>query len=350
VVCAQLAFWYEAEIRRRHRSKSERRLFEAEAFVWIPEASRAQVRVVHRLPYEESNLEILSFANRLWWPLELPKFGLGHLTTADLSKLLHERSVDLLGISPRDPPRFADRPLDQDLTIKEVIENRREAVLNAANRKIADNLLIVDGYSYVRGGPPVHILGAAGRFINPGAGRFIDHGVDGLRYHSLLGADDVVVRALRRGRFRVAHRFANDQNTRPEPKIADFSVAEIRVDTCLRDLWHLLISRGGFVFDGRTLELDQDFRLLKEQVDFLVDAAPEGDPLTITYERLQALHRFVIFTERWKTDFGQPRLTTELAEAADELAYFGDRNGVNRARHLDWIDDEAIAKLALTLY
>jgi hypothetical protein len=94
----QLAFWHEAEIRRRHSSKSERLLFKAEAFVFISEASRSEGRIAHRLPRGESNLEILGFADRLWWPLELPKFALGHLATADLTKLLHERSVDLLGI------------------------------------------------------------------------------------------------------------------------------------------------------------------------------------------------------------------------------------------------------------
>jgi hypothetical protein len=76
---------------------------------------------------------------------------------------------------------------------------------------------------------------------------------------------------------------------------------------------------------------------------------PDPDPLTTTYERLQALHRFVIFPERWSVDFGRPELIHELAGAAGELAYYGDREGVNRARHLDRIDDEAIAEPAAAL-
>jgi hypothetical protein len=143
---------YEAEIRRRHSSKPERLLFQDEVFVCVCEASRAEVRIGHRLPRQDSNIEILSFADRHWWPLELPKLGLGHLATADLTNSCASE-MSICSDSPCNPLRLAHCPLDEDLTIREIIENRYEAVLTAANRKVADNLLLIDGYPYARGRP-----------------------------------------------------------------------------------------------------------------------------------------------------------------------------------------------------
>jgi hypothetical protein len=66
---------------------------------------------------------------------------------------------------------------------------------------------------------------------------------------------------------------------------------------------------------------------------------------------MNGFRRFIAssFCPALECDFGRPELIHELAGAEDELAYFGDREGVNRARRLDRIDDEAIAELAATL-
>ena len=78
---------------------------------------------------------------------------------------------------------------------------------------------------------------------------------------------------------------------------------------------------------------------------FLATGAPATDPLTTTYEQLQALHRFVAFTE-CRTGFGPRPLSRDIAKAASELDDYGDRAGVNRKRKLDPIDEEAITILA----
>jgi hypothetical protein len=105
--------------------------------------------------------------------------------------------------------------------------------------------------------------------VDPGAGRVLDQRVEGIQHYSLLDADDVVLRALRRGRSRTVHGFADNGNVRSEPHIAlvtpaiaDLPAAEIRIDICLRGLWRLLVqglcfrlqegrSRSGFPFAHR---------------------------------------------------------------------------------------------------
>jgi hypothetical protein len=58
------------------------------------------------------------------------------------------------------------------------------------------------------------------------------------------------------------------------------------------------------------------------KVVFLATAAPATDPLTTTDARLQALHRFVAFTE-FRTGFGSRLLLRDIA-----IDNYGDRAGV----------------------
>jgi hypothetical protein len=57
-------------------------------------------------------------------------------------------------------------------------------------------------------------------------------------------------------------------------------------------------------------------------VVFLATGAPATDPLTTPYEQLQALHRFVAFTE-CRTGFGPRPLSRDIAKTASELDDYG---------------------------
>jgi len=219
-------------------------------------------------------------------------------------------------------------------------------VILAPNRKVADNLLFIDGYPYARGGPPVHILDGTGtRVVDPGAGRFLDQRVEGL----LLDADDEVLRASCRGRFRIVHGVAANGNVQSEPPIALVGHARDRRSPCRRDPNRNLSERRlafadlmqRLCFRPQEGRPRSGFPLLTELVDFLADAPPDPDPLTTTHERLKALHRFVIFSRALKCRFRSARADIRACRGRKRIRPLWR----SRARNLDRIADETIAEL-----
>jgi hypothetical protein len=335
---AYSAIWYEAEIRRRHHRMPERMLYLANARMTIPEASPPEISVAYRVAGPEKPIEILNVANALWWPLRLPKLGRGHLTESELAEMLANSSINLLGVPYCAELPIAHLPHDEDLTIKQVITNRREEVIGAAQRKTNETLLIVAGRVYVRGGPPVHIT-AANRFLDPGAGRFIDHRLDGIRFHSLLDLDDTTSSALRRGAVRILGGADRLDNVKSEASVSCLTVAELRVDACFRDFW--LFLNGSIEFSVE----NEDIRLLKAHAVQLANEPPASDPLTATFERLEVLHRLVALADD-RPEFSRSALAQDIREATSQLADYNNGAGENRRRRLRQIDDDAIGSIA----
>jgi hypothetical protein len=332
---AYAAIWYEAEIRRRRDRIPERMLYPADVPVIIPEAPPSEVSIAYRVGGSEKPIEILSIANALWWPLRLPKLGRGHLTESNLAEMLKNSSINLLGLSCCSELPIAPRPLEQDPTIRQVFTDHREEVSIAAQRKISETLLIVAGRVYVRGGPPVCIT-AANRFLDPGAGRFIDHRLDGIRFHSLLDLDDATSSALRRGAVRILR--GADRLDNVTSKAGCLTAAELRVDACLRDLWLFLNGSIEFFVEN------ENVRLLKAHVAQLASEPPASDRLTATFERLGALHRLVALADDWP-EFSRSVLAQDIRKATRELADYNNGAGVNRKRRLSRVDDDAIGRL-----
>lgn len=104
----------------------------------------------------EGTFEILSYDDRLWWPLRLFNRIDGTFPLANKETLLNEIESGRENFLRLRPMWLAARRIET-AEIREIVSNGHQAALAGAQRKISDYLLLCGGMPYVADGEPVYV-------------------------------------------------------------------------------------------------------------------------------------------------------------------------------------------------
>jgi hypothetical protein len=275
------------------------------------------------------HIDILSFADKLWWPMYFDGSQQA-ATLAELRSKLADGHFDLLGLNPilrcgRPTAKLnvcGAGPLSQ---------HEIEGALNRARQKLHENILICDGTAFARGGEPLYFPRAApgspgAHFVNSGAGRAIDPD-DNMRWQPGDFSDKLVQSRFRNGRFRPAREagyFGTDDRSSPIEIMAGAPQSvdrfEIRIDACLRELRKLVdapawaINAMSLTRRGRVARREAFGRL---EADIRTASTSEHQPnrFRATLVRADALQQFVCFVERSYWDLHRRDLAKECRNA-----------------------------------
>jgi hypothetical protein len=325
-------FLHEAVIRRPRRQRAVRLLYEARASVWLPSVSASEARPAFRISDRQADgretvTEILQFQDKIWWPMALPQAPDRAVTINRLRAVLFDPNANLhlLGLFPDEECRYANIALENDREIAELLLNTRENVLEAANRKLFENILLCEGIAYTRGGAPILVEDEhrETHFIDPGASRAVELSDDGLFYLSQSLAREENQSIFRAGNMLSARQAAVRSDQLGGPRIEIFQAAsdtcgiiDHRVDSCFRSVCREFqaVTENPERLSELTPAMKSELR--NRQASVCASSATlhrEGDN-GLTRVRAVDLKNFVRFVEYAQFDFGRPQLVEQARQ------------------------------------
>jgi hypothetical protein len=367
-----LAFFFQAEYRRRRGRKSHTEFFLGESTLPIRQTERGDVDVAFRFQAGHAGIrrtEVLLFEKKLWWPMSfngMPE----EATLAQLQAKLLDRDFDLLGIGPRQPFERASLPFS-DHSINRVLSDETDNVLTRAHNKMSENLMICDGLAYAVGGEPVYIpvtpssastswSALAPCFVNPGKDRAVAAS-DGLRWQPGDFTAKAVQACFRNCAFvpvREKYELPCDNGNLlstlevPTEMPNNIDPLEVQVDACFRELWSLIDS-SAWAFTAFRLSRDPRREAPREELEWLAlevnrKATTLGADLNrfeTTLERGAAVEAFVAFVDQNALNFHRPELVRECRQAIETLRRSECLADAEALRTLTSEEDQAVASL-----
>jgi hypothetical protein len=180
----------------------------------------------------EGTFEILSYDDRLWWPLRLFNRQDGTFPLATKDTLLNEIESGRENFLRLRPMWLAARRIET-AEIREIVSNGYQAALAGAQRKITDYLLLCGATPYVADGEPVYV---GSEIAGIGADRTALVRRDWTNYQARNSSS--TLRNFCRGQFYRANAFGNGAN-RPyieslRPDLIRVQSEEIQLDALFR--------------------------------------------------------------------------------------------------------------------
>jgi hypothetical protein len=320
---------------------------------------------------------VLVFESRLWWPLK-PRFLYGDdiepLDRSGLIEALGTYWLSPIGLFPkhRFPDAYASRlRRSSDVAFRHIEESDEENIYALAQKAVAENLLIVDGTAFARGGHPLYVCEPPptrkphprqrfarewrGTVIaSAGQDRCADYTDDDLRLAAGSFASEWIQERLRLGEFYLTHQseaaaahsilmgvdMPHIELLGPPPRL---DADEIRLDALFRRARNFIncVPAPGWVY---TLSDRQRRKKnsLKARMG-MVEEASEGDGFSCL--RYDCLREFSSFIESEGEDFRvRPHFESigrEVARGLESLRRF-EREATPLARE----DEDALASLA----
>jgi hypothetical protein len=313
--------------------------------------------------------DIVRWEDRLWWPLNTvelfwpPSFWSSEACVRELATC----RLGLVGLMPQDPPRRVlpgGLRWSDDVAKRSVERSDESDNLAKAQRRVAENLLLVGGQAFVRGGEPVYVCepallraGECATYVaSLGPDRTADLDHDDLRRRAGFFDSVFVQASLRTGSFhyreeRAAALVAAPSGERPLPAIYLLGVPAprsnrdtVRLDAIFR---HAL----NFVHELRRrqqlLDREGPRRVMIALADDIEAVASWDKDAMTSFERWRCLGALL---DALKDGDANPPIPPFFAGLAQDIVRAMEDGGMRRferpAGTLSAEDEEAIASLA----